>query len=55
MEQRILTKRQGKMQRNSQATEQASLFTVALPLSFLMSAVLTYFCDSLASVDGMKG
>jgi hypothetical protein len=37
---------------NSQATEQASLLTVTLPPSFLVSAVLTYFCDSLVSLDG---
>jgi hypothetical protein len=50
MEQRKLRKRQ----RNSQATEQASLLTVALPRSFLVSAVLTCFCDSFASLDGTR-
>jgi hypothetical protein len=40
---------------NSQATEQASLLIVALSRSFLVSAVLTYFCDSLASLYGTKG
>jgi hypothetical protein len=40
---------------NSQATGQASVPTVMLPNSFLVSAVPTYFCDSLASVDGTKG
>jgi hypothetical protein len=40
---------------NSQVTEQASLLTVALPRSFLVSTVLTHFCDSLASLDGAKG
>jgi predicted amidohydrolase len=40
---------------NSQATEQASLLIVVLPRSCLVSAVLAYFCDSLASLDGTKG
>jgi hypothetical protein len=40
---------------NSQATEQASLLTVSLECSFTMSVVLTLFCDSFASLDGMKG
>jgi hypothetical protein len=42
---------------NSQETEQASLLTVALPRSFLVSGALTCFYDSFASllVDGMEG
>jgi hypothetical protein len=40
---------------NSHAIEQASLLTVALLHSFLVAAVVTYFSDSLASLDGMKG
>jgi hypothetical protein len=52
MEQRILRKRQRNLQKteklNSHATEQASLLTVALPHSFLVSAVLTCFSDSFA-------
>jgi hypothetical protein len=40
---------------NSQAAEQASLLTVVLACSFLMSAVLTCFCDSFVSLDGTKG
>jgi hypothetical protein len=39
---------------NVQATEQASLLTVAFPRSFLVSTVLTWFCDSFPSLDGMK-
>jgi hypothetical protein len=39
---------------NSQASEQASIVTVALPRGFLVSAVLTYFSDSLASLDDTK-
>jgi hypothetical protein len=40
---------------NFRATEQASLLTVALPRTFLVSAVLTGFCDSFLSFDDMKG
>jgi hypothetical protein len=40
---------------DSQATEQASFLTVALPPSFLLSGDLMCFCDSFASLDGMKG
>jgi hypothetical protein len=40
---------------NSQATEKASLITVALPRSFLVPAVLTCFCDVFASLDDMGG
>jgi hypothetical protein len=39
---------------NSQTTEQASLFTVASQHSFQVSAVLTCFCDSFASLGGTK-
>jgi hypothetical protein len=35
---------------SSQATEQASLLTVALPSSFLVSVVLTCFCDLFLSI-----
>jgi hypothetical protein len=40
---------------DSQATEQASLLTVAFPRSFLVSAVLTCICDSFVCFDGTKG
>jgi hypothetical protein len=40
---------------NSQATKQASLLTNALPRSFLVSVVLTRFCDSFVSLDSTKG
>jgi hypothetical protein len=40
---------------NSQATEQTSLLTVVLQRSYLVSAVLTCFCDSFASLDGAQG
>jgi hypothetical protein len=40
---------------NSQATEQASLLTVALLCSFQVSAVLMCFCDSFVSFDSTKG
>jgi hypothetical protein len=40
---------------NSQATEKASLLTVAFPTSFLVSAVLTHFCNSFVSLDDTKG
>jgi hypothetical protein len=39
---------------NFQASEEASLLTVALPRSFLVSAILTCFCDSFVSFDGTK-
>jgi hypothetical protein len=39
---------------NSQATEQDSLLTVALPRIFLVSAVVMYFYDSLASLNVTK-
>jgi hypothetical protein len=40
---------------NSQATEQASLLTVALQSTFVVFAVLTCFCVSFSSLDGTKG
>jgi hypothetical protein len=40
---------------NSQATEQANLLEVASSRSFLVSAVLTCFCDAFTSLDGRKG
>jgi hypothetical protein len=40
---------------NSQATELASRLTLALPRSFLVSAVLTCYCDSFVSLEGTKG
>jgi hypothetical protein len=39
---------------NSKATEQDSFLTVTLPRSFLVSAVLTCFCDLFASLNGTK-
>jgi hypothetical protein len=39
----------------SHATEHASLLTVAFQHSFLVTAVLTRFCDSFVSFDGTKG
>jgi hypothetical protein len=39
---------------NFQPTEKARLLTVALPRSFLVSSVLTCFCDSFVSFDGTK-
>jgi hypothetical protein len=48
MEQRKLRKRQRNSQKteklNSQAIEQASLLTIALPRSFLVPPVITCFC-----------
>jgi hypothetical protein len=40
---------------NSQAIEQASLLTVALPRSFLVSAVRMCVCDSFVTFDSTKG
>jgi hypothetical protein len=40
---------------NFQATEQATLLAVALPRSFLVSAVQKCFCDSVVSFDSVKG
>jgi hypothetical protein len=40
---------------NSQATDHARFLTVALPHSFLVSTILTCFCDSFPSLDGSKG
>jgi hypothetical protein len=59
MKQRKLREQQGNSRKtekhNSHTTEQASLLTVALPCSFLVSPVLTCFCDSVVPFDGMKG
>jgi hypothetical protein len=39
---------------SSQASKQASLLSIAFQHSFMVSSVLTCFCDSFVSFDGMK-